>query len=183
MRGKSLSRVQLFVTPWPVARQAPLSTGFSRQGHEWVAIPISRGSSPLRGQAWGSGRAGGFFTVGPYCPHVRHPRPLAPQSRAADVSPRGQRGRALGCGHSSPPGPLHPAPELGSPPGPSGHVACASEHTPSHTLGAACENTHCPAGAAPTGRAGPGQAECRAPRGEALVGAQSPSSWGQVLAG
>ena len=28
---KSLSRVQLFVTPWTVAFQAPLSMGFSRQ--------------------------------------------------------------------------------------------------------------------------------------------------------
>ena len=28
---KSLSRVQLFVTPWTVAYQAPLSMGFSRQ--------------------------------------------------------------------------------------------------------------------------------------------------------
>ena len=28
---KSLSRVQLFVTPWTVAYQAPLYTGFSRQ--------------------------------------------------------------------------------------------------------------------------------------------------------
>ena len=28
---KSLSRVQLFVTPWTAARQDPLSMGFSRQ--------------------------------------------------------------------------------------------------------------------------------------------------------
>ena len=28
---KSLSRVRLFVTPWTVAHQAPLSMGFSRQ--------------------------------------------------------------------------------------------------------------------------------------------------------
>ena len=32
------SRVQLFVTPWAVACQAPLSTGFSRQGH-WARLP------------------------------------------------------------------------------------------------------------------------------------------------
>ena len=31
MHRKSLSRVQLFATPWTVARQAPLSMGFSRQ--------------------------------------------------------------------------------------------------------------------------------------------------------
>ena len=32
------SRVQLFVTPWTIARQAPLSTGFSRQEH-WSGLP------------------------------------------------------------------------------------------------------------------------------------------------
>ena len=31
VKVKSLSRVQLFVTPWTVAYQAPLSVGFSRQ--------------------------------------------------------------------------------------------------------------------------------------------------------
>ena len=31
VRVKSLSRVQLFATPWTAAYQAPLSTGFSRQ--------------------------------------------------------------------------------------------------------------------------------------------------------
>ena len=33
-----LSRVRLCVTPWTVARQAPLSIGFSRQEH-WSALP------------------------------------------------------------------------------------------------------------------------------------------------
>ena len=33
MRAKSLSRVQLSVTPWTAACQAPLSLGFSRQGY------------------------------------------------------------------------------------------------------------------------------------------------------
>ena len=32
-KGKSLSRVQLFATPWTIAYQAPLSMGFSRQEH------------------------------------------------------------------------------------------------------------------------------------------------------
>ena len=31
MHQDSLSHAQLFVTPWTVARQAPLSTGFPRQ--------------------------------------------------------------------------------------------------------------------------------------------------------
>ena len=36
---KSLSRVQLFVTPWTVAYQAPLSVGFSRQEY-WSRLPF-----------------------------------------------------------------------------------------------------------------------------------------------
>ena len=35
---KSLSRVQLFATPWTVACQAPLSMGFSRQEY-WSGLP------------------------------------------------------------------------------------------------------------------------------------------------
>ena len=35
---KSLSRVRLCVTPWTVARQAPLSMGFSRQEY-WGGLP------------------------------------------------------------------------------------------------------------------------------------------------
>ena len=35
---ESLSHVQLFVTPWTVARQAPLSMGFSRREH-WNGLP------------------------------------------------------------------------------------------------------------------------------------------------
>ena len=43
------SRVQLFVTPWTVARQAPLSIGFSRQEY-WSGLPCP----PLGGssQPW-----------------------------------------------------------------------------------------------------------------------------------
>ena len=33
------SHVRLLVTPWIVARQAPLSTGFSRQEH-WSGLPF-----------------------------------------------------------------------------------------------------------------------------------------------
>ena len=36
---KSFSRVQLFVTPWTVAHQAPLSMGFSRQEY-WSGLPF-----------------------------------------------------------------------------------------------------------------------------------------------
>ena len=36
---KSLSRVRLFVTPWTVAHQIPLSMGFSRQEY-WSGLPF-----------------------------------------------------------------------------------------------------------------------------------------------
>ena len=36
---KLLSCVRLFVTPWTVARQAPLSKGFSRQEY-WSGLPF-----------------------------------------------------------------------------------------------------------------------------------------------
>ena len=36
---KSLSHVRLFVTPWAIAYQAPLSMGFSRQGY-WNGLPF-----------------------------------------------------------------------------------------------------------------------------------------------
>ena len=46
---KSLSRVQLFVTPWTVAYQAPLSMGFSRQ-ECWSGLPFpSPGDLPNPG--------------------------------------------------------------------------------------------------------------------------------------
>ena len=39
VRAQSLSRVQLFVTQWTVACQAPLSLGFSRQEY-WSGLPF-----------------------------------------------------------------------------------------------------------------------------------------------
>ena len=45
----SLSRVQLFSTPWTVTHQAPLSLGFSRQEH-WSGLPFpSPGDLPKPG--------------------------------------------------------------------------------------------------------------------------------------
>ena len=38
VKVKSLSRVQLFTTPWTAAYQAPLSMGFSRQEY-WNGVP------------------------------------------------------------------------------------------------------------------------------------------------
>ena len=47
----SLSRVQLFVTPWTIAHQAPLSMGILQaRVLEWVAMPSSRGSSQSKNQ-------------------------------------------------------------------------------------------------------------------------------------
>ena len=44
-----VSRVRLFVTPWTVARQAPLSMGILQARIlEWAAMPSSRGSSRPR---------------------------------------------------------------------------------------------------------------------------------------
>ena len=39
VKGKSLSRVRLFLTPWTAAYQAPPSMGFSRQEH-WSGLPF-----------------------------------------------------------------------------------------------------------------------------------------------
>ena len=39
VKGKSLSRVRLFATPWTAAHQAPLSMGFSRQ-ECWSGVPL-----------------------------------------------------------------------------------------------------------------------------------------------
>ena len=51
---KSLSRVQLFVTPWTVAYQAPLSMEFSRQEY-WSGLPfLSPGDLPNPGIEPGS---------------------------------------------------------------------------------------------------------------------------------
>ena len=51
---KSLSRVQLFATPWTVAYQASLSMGFSRQEY-WSGLPFpSPGDLPDPGMEPGS---------------------------------------------------------------------------------------------------------------------------------
>ena len=61
------SRVQPFVTPWTVARQAPLSMGFSRQEY-WSGLPCPPpGDLPDSGMEPESlmspAMAGGFFTT------------------------------------------------------------------------------------------------------------------------
>ena len=54
VKVKSLSRLQLFVTPWTVAYQAPPSVGFSRQEY-WSGLPLpSPGNLPHPGIEPGS---------------------------------------------------------------------------------------------------------------------------------
>ena len=60
---KSFSHVQLFVTPWTIAYQAPLSMEFRQAYWEWVAVPFSRGSSQPRDWTQVSCIAGEFFTI------------------------------------------------------------------------------------------------------------------------
>ena len=61
--AQSLSRVRLFVTPWTVAHQTPLSLGILQARIlEWVAMPSSRGSSQSRYQTQVSPTTGRFFT-------------------------------------------------------------------------------------------------------------------------
>ena len=49
VKVKSLSRVQLFATPWTVTHQAPLSMGFCRQEY-WSGLPFpSPGDLPNPG--------------------------------------------------------------------------------------------------------------------------------------
>ena len=65
MCAKSLSRVRLFVTPWTVPHQAPLSMGFSRQEY-WSELPCpSPGDLPNPRielmSSMSAALAGGFF--------------------------------------------------------------------------------------------------------------------------
>ena len=62
-----VSHVRLFVTPWTVAHQAPLSVGFSRQEY-WIGLPFPPpGDLPDPGIEPTSlaflALAGGFFTT------------------------------------------------------------------------------------------------------------------------
>ena len=64
---RRFSGVQFFATPWTVARQAPLSMGFSRQEY-WSGLPCSLpGVLPDSGIEPGSltspSSGGGFFTA------------------------------------------------------------------------------------------------------------------------
>ena len=60
-----LSCVWLFVTPWTIVCQAPLSKGFSRQEYWSVTISSSTGSSSPRDQTHISCIGSGFFITEP----------------------------------------------------------------------------------------------------------------------
>ena len=63
--GSVASVVSDSATPWPVALQAPLSTGFSRQEH-WSRLPCPpAGDLPTQGSNLSPALAGGFFTAEP----------------------------------------------------------------------------------------------------------------------
>ena len=70
---KSLSRVELFVTPWTAAYQAPPSMGFSRQEY-WSGLPSPSPGDLLDPRITPRSPAltGGFFTTEP--PEKSHPQ-------------------------------------------------------------------------------------------------------------
>ena len=66
MHSQLLSRVQLFVAPWTIDDQAPLSEEFSRQIY-WSGLPfLLQGIFLTQDHTPGlPGLAGGFFTTEP----------------------------------------------------------------------------------------------------------------------
>ena len=64
VRAQCFSRIQLFVTPWTIARQTPLSMGFSSQEY-WSGLPFPpTGDLPdPRIEPTSPALAGRFFTT------------------------------------------------------------------------------------------------------------------------
>ena len=64
--GQMLNHVQLFVIPWTIAHQAPLSMGFSRQEY-WSGLPFplpgDLPNSGIKPASLTSALAGKFFTT------------------------------------------------------------------------------------------------------------------------
>ena len=78
VKGKSLSRVWLFSTPWTVAYQAPLSMGFSRQKY-WSGVPLtSLKTLSSHTVIWGTVWLVGL--VPKSCPTLATPRTIACQA-------------------------------------------------------------------------------------------------------
>ena len=82
-KGKSLSHIQLFVTPWTVTRQASLSMEFFKQEY-WSGFPCPSGDLPDPGiepvSLMSPALAGRFFVIEPpgkpniYTPHCKFPK-------------------------------------------------------------------------------------------------------------
>ena len=76
IHARILSHVQLFVTPWTVALQAPLSMGFSRQAY-WKGLPFPTSGESSRLRDWTyiscvSCNAGGFLTTADICMYIQY---------------------------------------------------------------------------------------------------------------
>ena len=68
VKGKSLSRVRLFVTPWTAAYQAPPSMGLSRQEYwSWVPLPGTIWRISTLNLVWGLN--GSYLEMGDYSRH------------------------------------------------------------------------------------------------------------------
>ena len=66
MHAQLLSQVQLYVTPWTVARQAPLYMGFPRQEHcSGLPFPTPEDRPVPQLEPASPALAGGFFTTEP----------------------------------------------------------------------------------------------------------------------
>ena len=61
VKVKSLSRVQLFTTPWTAAHQAPPSMGFSRQEY-WSRVPLPSPDNGLPVLKWKIDIINNFFS-------------------------------------------------------------------------------------------------------------------------
>ena len=80
VKVKSLSRVQLFATPWTAVHQAPPPTGFSRQEY-WSGVPLP---SPMNGSQ-----------ILKVLPHQNHLGSLAESSNNLKGSVMGPRNMTL----------------------------------------------------------------------------------------
>ena len=80
----SLSCVWLFVNPWTVAHQAPLSMGFPGKNSGVGCISFSRASSPLRDGTHNSSTAGRFITAEPPGKPRKSIKSLQRDMKAAD---------------------------------------------------------------------------------------------------